>query len=125
MQSDGGRSVNTGDIKAIRGEGMPMRKNPQQRGNLYIEFQVVFPPPEQLTPNIRKVCTPPPSPRSSLRLTARAYVRAQLLRKVLPPPALDPAIHRENEDLLPVGLVDVEAPPERGGNPHEVKENEF
>ncbi len=51
--------MNTGDIKAIRGEGMPMRKNPQQRGNLYIEFQVVFPPPEQLTPNIRKVCTNP------------------------------------------------------------------
>jgi DnaJ-class molecular chaperone len=32
-----------GDIKGIEGEGMPHYRNPFERGNLYIKFDVTFP----------------------------------------------------------------------------------
>lgn len=31
-------------VKGIPGEGMPLRRNPFDKGNLYIKFKVVFPP---------------------------------------------------------------------------------
>jgi DnaJ-class molecular chaperone len=33
----------SGDIKGIEGEGMPHYRNPFERGNLYIKFDVTFP----------------------------------------------------------------------------------
>lgn len=32
-----------GDLKGIKGEGMPIYKNPFEKGNLYIKFDVTFP----------------------------------------------------------------------------------
>lgn len=44
-----------GDIKAIRGEGMPLARNPLDKGTLFIELQVEFPKPEQLEENVKKL----------------------------------------------------------------------
>ena len=33
----------SGDIKGIEGEGMPHYRNPFEKGNLYIKFDVTFP----------------------------------------------------------------------------------
>ncbi|GLH15975.1 hypothetical protein R5R35_005639 [Gryllus longicercus] len=38
-----GQIVKPADIKGIKGEGMPHHRNPFERGNLYIKFDVTFP----------------------------------------------------------------------------------
>lgn len=38
-----GEVIKSGDVKGIVGEGMPIHKNPFEKGNLYIEFVVQFP----------------------------------------------------------------------------------
>eukprot|EP01125_Pyxidicula_operculata_P018632 TRINITY_DN6630_c0_g1_i2.p1 TRINITY_DN6630_c0_g1~~TRINITY_DN6630_c0_g1_i2.p1 ORF type:complete len:465 (-),score=132.89 TRINITY_DN6630_c0_g1_i2:87-1481(-) len=38
-----GKVIAPGDIKVIKGEGMPYKSNPSQRGNLYIKFNVETP----------------------------------------------------------------------------------
>lgn len=38
-----GEVVKPGDLKGIQGEGMPQHKNPFEKGNLYIKFDVTFP----------------------------------------------------------------------------------
>lgn len=38
-----GQVIKPGDVKVISGEGMPIYKNPFERGNLYITFTVKFP----------------------------------------------------------------------------------
>jgi len=38
-----GAIVKPGDVKAIMGEGMPLYKNPFEKGNLYITFEITFP----------------------------------------------------------------------------------
>jgi DnaJ-class molecular chaperone len=35
--------VSPGYVKLVRGEGMPLQKSPDQKGDLYIKFNVVFP----------------------------------------------------------------------------------
>lgn len=43
VKQNPGEVVKPGDLKAIQGEGMPHHKNPFDKGNLYIKFDVVFP----------------------------------------------------------------------------------
>lgn len=40
--------------KVIKDEGMPLIKNPTQRGNLYVEFDIDFPKPSQLDKKTRE-----------------------------------------------------------------------
>ncbi|KPJ11761.1 DnaJ-like subfamily A member 2 [Papilio machaon] len=35
--------IKPGDLKGIQGEGMPQYKNPFEKGNLYVKFNIVFP----------------------------------------------------------------------------------
>uniref|UniRef100_R4FNQ3 Putative dnaj c chaperone protein n=1 Tax=Rhodnius prolixus TaxID=13249 RepID=R4FNQ3_RHOPR len=39
-----GSVIQPDQVKGIPGEGMPLRRNPFDKGNLYIKFKVVFPP---------------------------------------------------------------------------------
>jgi len=39
-----GEVVKPGDVKCIRGSGMPQHRRPFDRGNLYVQFDVTFPP---------------------------------------------------------------------------------
>ena len=39
-----GQVVKPGDFKGVPGEGMPQYRNPFEKGNLYIKFDVTFPP---------------------------------------------------------------------------------
>ena len=43
-----GDVVKPGDKKVVVGEGMPIKGNPQERGNLIITFNILFPEPHQL-----------------------------------------------------------------------------
>lgn len=38
-----GNVICPGDVKGIVGEGMPQHRNPFEKGNLYINFEVIFP----------------------------------------------------------------------------------
>eukprot|EP00088_Acartia_fossae_P068563 TRINITY_DN8724_c0_g1_i2.p1 TRINITY_DN8724_c0_g1~~TRINITY_DN8724_c0_g1_i2.p1 ORF type:complete len:410 (+),score=122.85 TRINITY_DN8724_c0_g1_i2:47-1276(+) len=44
IQTVPGEVIKTGDLKAVRGEGMPQYRNPFEKGRLIITFNVVFPP---------------------------------------------------------------------------------
>lgn len=37
-------SSTLGSLRAVIGEGMPIVRNPFEKGNLYIKFEVTFPP---------------------------------------------------------------------------------
>ncbi|KAJ3344311.1 Type I HSP40 co-chaperone [Gonapodya sp. JEL0774] len=39
-----GENIKPGDVKSINGEGMPVYRNPFQKGNLYVKFEIEFPP---------------------------------------------------------------------------------
>jgi len=43
IKSDKGDIIKQGDIRVIKGEGMPTHKRPFDKGNLYIKFNVEFP----------------------------------------------------------------------------------
>lgn len=43
VKSEPGKIYKSGDIKAIRDEGMPLRHEPMTRGHLYINLEVVYP----------------------------------------------------------------------------------
>ncbi|KAI8912916.1 hypothetical protein DFJ77DRAFT_440978 [Powellomyces hirtus] len=45
-----GEVVKPGDVKAISGEGMPGYKRPFEKGNLYVKFDIAFPPSNWATP---------------------------------------------------------------------------
>ncbi|KXS20433.1 DnaJ-domain-containing protein [Gonapodya prolifera JEL478] len=45
-----GENIKPGDVKSINGEGMPVYRNPFQKGNLYVKFEIEFPPHGWFTP---------------------------------------------------------------------------
>jgi len=89
VRSEEGKVYKHGDFNAIRDEGMPTHKNPYVRGNLYVEFDVEFPSPQSLTPDIKKQ-----------------------LKKLLPAPS---KMELDEDDYEEVGLevVDIEAEKKR------------
>ena len=36
--------LSTGTTKCVVGEGMPIYRNPFEKGNLFIKFEITFPP---------------------------------------------------------------------------------
>lgn len=44
------RFVFTGSIRVVRGEGMPHYRNPFEKGDLYIKFDVLFPDNNWINP---------------------------------------------------------------------------
>jgi DnaJ family protein A protein 2 len=50
-----GEVINPGAVKCVAGEGMPQYKRPFVKGNLYIRFNVEFPPNMWITPDQIKV----------------------------------------------------------------------
>jgi len=82
--------VKPGDWKLIKDEGMPNQKNPYLRGNLYIEFDVVFPDPSVLTPQKR-----------------------QALLSVLPGPAASEKMDQSSDTTEEAILVDVDIAAEK------------
>ena len=90
VKSDAQTVVRPGDVKAIKDEGMPQVKNPYVRGHLYVEFDVVFPEPKQLTESTKKI-----------------------LRSVLPaaaaPSAAEVAMNDNEAEVVTLVSVDMEA----------------
>jgi DnaJ family protein A protein 2 len=69
ITSDPGQIISPGSVKCVRDEGMPLQKNPTQTGNLYIEFDVEFPKPGGLSPEVRQQLSgllPPGMPEPNL-----------------------------------------------------------
>ncbi|XP_053600125.1 dnaJ homolog subfamily A member 2-like [Plodia interpunctella] len=60
-----GDVIKPGDLKGILGEGMPQYKNPFEKGNLYIKFDVIFPEnnfaPEEKLKEIESILPPRPA----------------------------------------------------------------
>jgi len=50
-----GEILAPGSVRAIAKEGMPIHKNPFEKGNLYIKFDVVFPENNSLSEEAIKV----------------------------------------------------------------------
>lgn len=50
-----GEILAPGNVRAIAKEGMPIHKNPFEKGNLYIKFDVVFPEKNSLSEEAIKV----------------------------------------------------------------------
>lgn len=46
ISSPAGKPIKTGDSIMLRGEGMPVYKNPDQKGQLYVVFEVDMPDAE-------------------------------------------------------------------------------
>merc|ERR1719430_1438640 len=44
IQTVRGEVIKSGDLKMVRGEGMPQYRNPFEKGRLIIQFNVIFPP---------------------------------------------------------------------------------
>lgn len=51
VKSEKDEVITPGEIKVIEGEGMPTHKRPEQKGNLYIKFNIDFPKKSFLKPN--------------------------------------------------------------------------
>lgn len=49
MENRPGEVTNPGDVKIVRGEGMPIHKNPFEKGHLFIEFSVKMPKPSDMS----------------------------------------------------------------------------
>jgi len=43
IKSQPGEVIKNGEVKCIEGEGMPQHKNPFEKGNLYVTFDIEFP----------------------------------------------------------------------------------
>lgn len=56
LKSAAGEVVKKDSIKAIIGEGMPIHRNPFEKGNLYIRFNIEYPAKYEITPeNLKKI----------------------------------------------------------------------
>ena len=55
VDSPTGKIIKPGDSIVIRGEGMPVFKNPEQKGNLYVVFKVDMPEEQWLQSVDQKV----------------------------------------------------------------------
>ncbi|KAI9005392.1 hypothetical protein BC832DRAFT_531361 [Gaertneriomyces semiglobifer] len=91
-----GEVVKPGDVKVISNEGMPGYKRPFDKGNLYVKFDIIFPPPNWA-----------------------AQDRLQLLEQVLPPrqPLPDSAKGRDVEEVV-LSAVDPMQQQRAYGNGH-------
>lgn len=68
IENKAGEVTNPGDIKVVKSEGMPVHKNPFEKGHLFVEFVVTMPKPQEMSmegnalkAHLKKVLpTPPP-----------------------------------------------------------------
>lgn len=69
-----GQVVKPGGVKAVPGEGMPVYKNPFERGNLYITFEVQFPENHFTSEDRLKLLEAALPPRPPMPLPTGEYV---------------------------------------------------
>lgn len=58
VASPSGKAIKSGQAIVLRGEGMPIHKRPDERGNLYVVLDVEMPDEQWLQGIDRKVCAP-------------------------------------------------------------------
>jgi len=98
VKSEDNTIITPGAYKAIKDEGMPSVKNPYVRGNLYIEFEVEFPKPEQLTKEAKQ---------------ALSRILPLPLPEQIPPPSSDAPMDTEHKEAEEVTLTDVDITQEK------------
>jgi DnaJ family protein A protein 2 len=90
IKSVPGEVIIPGATKGIKGEGMPIHRNPFEKGNLYIKFNVEFPENQfAANENLAK------------------------LEKLLPPRPAAPVIDLNDENVMEVGMQDYDPSQER------------
>ena len=55
VKTEPGQVIKPDSCKAVDGEGMPLQGHPFEKGNLYIQFSVVF--PDTLDPQQVRACS--------------------------------------------------------------------
>jgi len=55
----------TGSVRVVRGEGMPQYRNPFEKGDLYIKFDVQFPSNNWISPEKLTVGSVAPEPAAN------------------------------------------------------------
>ena len=83
VESTPGQVIVPDSVKVIDREGMPVRSDVFNKGRLFIMFQVVFPKPSEITPELRET-----------------------LMKVLPPPDECANIKEEDDNVYKVSMKD-------------------
>lgn len=69
-----GDVIKPGDVKAVVGEGMPIHKNPFEKGNLYVNFEIQFPENHFTTETNLKALEALLPPRPSLTIPDKDQV---------------------------------------------------
>ena len=89
VTSPRGKIIKPGDSIVLRDEGMPVHKNPDQRGNLYIMLEIDMPDDDWIQHVDQTVSLPVHSRPPSLSLITNSF---QALESLLPPkkPEMDP-----------------------------------
>ncbi|KAI1285453.1 DnaJ -like protein subfamily A member 2 [Halotydeus destructor] len=90
IKSIPGEIVTPGSVKGVTGEGMPMYRNPFEKGNLYIKFDVEFPENQFATKE-----------------------QLESLEKLLPPRPSAPVVNLQDENVTEVNLHDYDASQQR------------
>jgi len=67
VRSSAGDITKHGDIRVVPNEGMPLQKNPFQKGNLFIRFVVEWPTSGSLTPTHIELLSKALPPKPELR----------------------------------------------------------
>jgi DnaJ family protein A protein 2 len=98
VSSQPGDILKPGDIKYIEDEGMPLHKRPFEKGRLIIQFSIIFPKPEELTPD-----------------------KVKKLKELLPPPAKLPKFNADDVEEVVAKPFNPEAERarQRRGDPHD------
>lgn len=100
VQTLPGEVVKPGDVKTLKGKGMPFFKDCMSYGNLYVKFDVIFPTRGELKPE-----------------------QVEALKKILPGPTHDLSHVKGMEYLDDFHEVDTNPNPEGGKNKDEEEED--
>ncbi|KRT78784.1 Chaperone, partial [Oryctes borbonicus] len=69
-----GQVIKPGDVKAVVGEGMPLFKNPFDKGNLYVKFEIRFPENHFANENKLKLLESVLPPRAEFKMPVGEHV---------------------------------------------------
>lgn len=83
VTSEKGKMIKPGDTIIVKGEGMPQYKNPLNKGDLYVAFEIEYPTTEWLTSVDKKVCIHSKRPTDSTNMISNRLSKGSCRQKSL------------------------------------------